>query len=95
MEILGAAGVETYESCEGGPGHAYTEPSVRFHGQREEGFRALAVALAHGLPVLCIRRLWMVIDGEPTGPSWEMVFARPVPLESAAAPTAQPAALIA
>ena len=27
------------------PGHSYPEPTVRFHGQPEEGFRALTVAL--------------------------------------------------
>ena len=25
--------VETFESCEGGPGHAYPEPTVRFYGE--------------------------------------------------------------
>jgi hypothetical protein len=42
---LSAAGVETFESCEGGSGHAYPEPTVRFHGDRAEGLRALAVAM--------------------------------------------------
>jgi len=28
VEILHAAVIETYESCEGGQGHAYTEPAV-------------------------------------------------------------------
>jgi len=39
VEVLRLAGVETYESCQGGPdperpdrGHAYPEPTVRFHG---------------------------------------------------------------
>ncbi|GAG19465.1 unnamed protein product, partial [marine sediment metagenome] len=47
--VLNDAGVETYASCEGGPGHAYTEPTVRFFGDRSEGFRALAIALQNGL----------------------------------------------
>ena len=67
-------GVETFESCEGGPGHAYAEPTVRFHGQRDEGFRALAAALEVGLPVAALRRTWPVNDGEPTGPYWELSF---------------------
>jgi len=72
--LLRAAGIETYESCEGGPGHAYPEPTIRCHGDKSEGFRALDIALKHGLPVSNLRRLWTVIDGEPTGPTWELVF---------------------
>jgi hypothetical protein len=74
VEVLRAAGIETFESCEGGDGHSYAEPTVRFHGQREQGFRALAVALEHGFPVDAIRRFWDIIDGEPRGPYWEMTF---------------------
>lgn len=72
--VLRACGVETFESCEGGIGHAFAEPTIRFAGQREEGFRALAAALAHGFPVGAVRRYWAVIDGEPCGPDWEIVF---------------------
>lgn len=74
VEVLAAAGVETYESCEGGNGHAYPEPTIRFHGDRSEGFRALAVAVRSQLPVSALRRIWTINDGEPTGPSWEMSF---------------------
>jgi hypothetical protein len=74
VEALRAAGIETFESCEGGPGHAFLEPTVRFHGGRAEGFRALAVALEKGLPVDCLRKTWSLVDGEPTGPDWELTF---------------------
>lgn len=74
VDVLSAAGIETFESCEGGEGHSYPEPTIRFAGQREEGFRALAVALQHGFPVRAIRRYWAVIDGEPRGPDWEITF---------------------
>ena len=67
-------GVETFESCEGGNGHAYPEPTVRFHGQRPEGFRALSIAMQNGLEVSELRRVWDIIDGEPTGAWWEMIF---------------------
>ena len=75
VETLAAGGVETFESCEGGDGHAYPEPTVRFHGDRAEGFRALAAALTAGLAVRDLRRVWPVIEKEPTGPWWEMTFA--------------------
>lgn len=74
VAVLMRAGIETFESCEGGQGHAYAEPTVRFHGERAEGFRALTAALENGLKVTDLRRVWPVIDGEPTGPWWEIVF---------------------
>lgn len=74
VETLRAAGVETFESCGGGPGHAYPEPTVRFHGNPSEGWRALAVAFATLLPVSALRRTWIIVDGEATGPYWEMTF---------------------
>ena len=74
VRALREQGVETFESCQGGPGHAYLEPTVRFYGHREEGFRAFAVARERGLPVSDLRRTWPIYDGEPTGPYWELVF---------------------
>ena len=69
--------METFESCQGGDGHCYPEPTIRFHGHRDEGFRAFAVALQRGLPVAELRRTWPVLDGEPTGPYWELTFYSP------------------
>ncbi len=78
VDVLDAAGIETYESCEGGEGHSYAEPAVRFYGVRGEGFRALAIALQHGLPVRAIRRIWTVDeDAHPHGPYWELAFWEP------------------
>jgi len=75
VETLAAAGIETFESCQGGEGHSMPEPTfVRFHGERGEGLRALAVALQGELPVADLRRYWSVIDGEPTGPYLELTF---------------------
>jgi hypothetical protein len=77
VDVLDAAGIETYESCEGGRerGHSYPEPAIRFHGDSAEGFRALAAAVQHGLPVRAIRRFWQVDRrGEPHGPYWEIAF---------------------
>lgn len=74
VEILMESGVETFESCEGGNGHSYPEPTVRFHGERSAGPTALGIALRNGLSVYALRRVWPIIDGEPTGPYWEMTF---------------------
>lgn len=86
VETLNAAGVETFESCEGGPGHAYPEPTVRFHGGQSEGYRAFAIARAHAMPVSDLRRRWSVIDGELVGPNWEMTFYRKCPPGQATCP---------
>lgn len=77
VDVLSAAGIETYESCEGGDGHSYAEPAVRFYGVPGEGFRALAVALQHGFPVRAARRIRRVDkDGHPQRPDWELAFWR-------------------
>jgi hypothetical protein len=77
VRVLWENGVETFESCEGGKGHPFPEPTVRFFGGQAEGFRALGIALLHGLRVSELRRYWSVEDGEPVGPHWEMTFYRP------------------
>ncbi len=79
VDVLRAAGVETFESCQGGERHHYPQPTIRFGGGPSEGFRALAVALDQDLPVRAVRRYWVVRDGEPHGPDWEMTFWRSAP----------------
>lgn len=74
VHALADGGVETFESCQGGPGHAFPEPTIRFHGDIAEGHRALSVAMRAKLPVLDLRRVWPIVDGEPTGPWWELTF---------------------
>jgi hypothetical protein len=74
VRTLRSGGAETFESCEGGSGHAFYEPTVRFHGGQAEGFRVLSVALQHGLKVSELRRYYSLIDGEPVGPHWEITF---------------------
>jgi hypothetical protein len=74
VSVLAAANIETFEACEGGPGHAYPEPTVRFHGDQAEGFKALASAIRGGLRVAALRRVWPLLDGEPAGPWWELTF---------------------
>jgi len=74
VEVLRAAGIETFESCQGGKGHSSPEPVVRFHGQAPEGLKALSVALYAKLNVFTLQRVWRVEDGELVGPWWEMTF---------------------
>jgi hypothetical protein len=62
-------GIETFESCQGGPGHCFPVPTVRFSGDRAEGFRALSVALQYGLRPTGLRRYYAINEGEPVGPA--------------------------
>ena len=72
--ILRRGGIETFESCEGGEGHAFPEPTIKFHGNAWEGFKALSIAMTYRLPVLAVRMVWDVYDGQPHGPWWEITF---------------------
>lgn len=78
MHVLRQAGVPTYESCEGGVGHGFWEPTVRFNGNYAEGLAALSIALQQtpeiGRAVYQLRRVWRMDDGELTGPWWDLVF---------------------
>ena len=76
VHILRNHGVETFESCEGGGGHAFPEPTIRFSGQPGDGAHAYAITRTFALPVSQIRRVWDEIEGELTGPCWEIVFRR-------------------
>lgn len=75
VKVLREAGVETFESCQGGNNHAFTEPTIRFHGGVGAGWHAMNAALSCGLPVLALHRTWYVEDSNvPTGPHWQLVF---------------------
>lgn len=76
VHVLYAAGIQTFESCEGGDGHASRVPIVRFYGTPATGWAALAACLDHGLPVDVLNRAWDIDDGEPSGPYWSITFRR-------------------
>lgn len=76
--ILRRAGIETFESCQGGSGHAFTEPTVKFSGGAWAGYKAFAVAMEHGLPVARVQMVWHEVDKQLHGPWWELVFSRPM-----------------
>jgi hypothetical protein len=78
VNLLRRHGVETFESCQGGEGHSYPEPTIAFGASArvEDGWHALAIALTYGLPVSELRMTWMIerAGSWPTTPRWEMVF---------------------
>ncbi len=74
VKLFIESGIKTFESCEGGDGHEFQKPIVRFLGNRAEGFKAYAIAIFNGYKVSELRRYWVVEDGDLTGPRWEMTF---------------------
>jgi hypothetical protein len=74
VHILNENGIETFESCEGGKGHGFYEPTIRFFGGKAKGFNAYAIAIENGLTVSDLRRVYQVEDGELVGPFWEITF---------------------
>lgn len=74
LRILCAGGFETFESCQGGKGHPYPEPTICFHGGPSEGFRAIAWLRDYGIAPSDLRRYWSIQDGEPHGPEWQLTF---------------------
>jgi hypothetical protein len=50
------AQIRCYESCEGGPGHSYPEPAVRFHGGPGDGWAALGRCIELGLKPTDLKR---------------------------------------
>jgi len=79
--VLRSAGVETFESCGGGAGHAFPDPTIKFHGGAWAGYRAFAVAMAYGLPVLRMQQVHGIPNGQLEGPWWELVFRTTAPLD--------------
>jgi hypothetical protein len=74
VDVLRAGGIDTFESCEGGAGHACAKPTVRFHGGTYEGYRAFAVAMERGLPVRHLHYAFTATNGHLESPCWELVF---------------------
>jgi hypothetical protein len=74
LRILRDNGIETTESCQGGQGHPFPVPTIRFCGGRAAGFKAVEIAVTYGLKMSELRRVWNMQDGELTGPEWEITF---------------------
>jgi hypothetical protein len=72
--VLHRGGIRTYESCHGGRGHAFPEPTVRFEGSMRDAFRAVALARTHGLPIYQLRQFWRVSATKTERPAWELTF---------------------
>lgn len=58
VEVLNNHGFKTFESCQGGEGHAFLEPTVRFEGDEFDLIRAVDICKSYGLIVSEGRRIF-------------------------------------
>jgi hypothetical protein len=80
VRVLHASGFDTCQSCQGGKGHAYFEPTIEMvaTGDDANGFGALAALRAYGLPVNAVALVWPVHvhNGTPYEKNWRITFSK-------------------
>lgn len=76
VRVLHANGFETCQSCQGGKGHAYGQPTVDMVATADDaqGFGALAALQSYGLPVDSISIFWNICNGLPYEKLWRITF---------------------
>ena len=81
VRVLHAAGFETCQSCQGGKGHAYFEPTVDMVSLADDadGFGGVAALRQFGLPVCGLAIYWPITNGYPYEKLWRITFSRPMP----------------
>jgi hypothetical protein len=78
VRVLHAAGFETCQSCQGGKGHSYDEPTIEMvaGGDDSRGFGALDALRSYGLPVCAVSINWPVANGYPFEKNWRITFSK-------------------
>lgn len=76
VRVLHAHGIETGQSCEGGEGHSYPEPTIEMLADMDDatGFHALACLQRYDLPVNAVSIQWQVFRGLPFHKLWRVTF---------------------
>ena len=75
VRILREGGVVTVQSCQGGKGHAFPEPTIQFLGPVGALWQALSVLMSVDAGVSKVRIGWNVgPDNLPDGPVLEVVL---------------------
>lgn len=79
--LLNKYGFKTWESCQGGEGHCFPEPTVRFFGEEFDLIRAYEICVLHQLNVFDARRVYRktsvysdVTNGNDIGKNWDKPF---------------------
>jgi len=80
VRVLHAAGgIETSQSCEGGVGHAYPDPTIDLVDDEGAGLRAVAALTVYGLDVWTLSRVWPIRHGMPCDVLWRVTLRRAWP----------------
>ncbi|MBK9258151.1 MAG: hypothetical protein IPM51_12085 [Sphingobacteriaceae bacterium] len=81
VALLNKYGFETFESCQGGRGHCFDVPTVRFFGDEFDLIRAYELCAMHNLNVSDAKRVYRkttvysdVTDGISIGNNWDKPF---------------------
>jgi len=67
-------GLDTFASCQGGPGHASLYPEVLFYGDEHAGLWAVWILEDARLHVSWLSRMWDLDHGSPRRPYWQVVL---------------------
>lgn len=62
VQILNEHGFKTFESCQGGEGHCYPEPTVRFFGAEFDLIRAYEICRHYGFNAHEVKRVYRKTD---------------------------------
>ncbi len=75
VKILKENGVDTFMSCQGGKGHTFSSPTIRFRCTKKEAFKALSVAVDNDLSPMALNEIRLLIGKKIAfGPFWELQF---------------------
>jgi len=77
--ILRENDFETFASCQGGEGHCYEDPTIRFYGNEFDLIRAWETCTLNGLEVFEAKRVFRKVDLydkklNSKGLSWDKPF---------------------
>ena len=81
VQILNDHGFETWESCQGGDGHCFEMPTIRFWGEEFDLIRAYKICENYNLNVFEAHRVYRCVDigtnstrSCPNGDMWDIPF---------------------
>jgi len=72
VHALADYGVETFSSCQAGPGHGAMMPEVLFRGGEHAGLWAVWLLETQGFKVQSLARYWDLDHGLPREPFWQV-----------------------
>lgn len=71
--LLNKYGFKTFESCQGGEGHCYGDPTVRFEGTEFDLIRAYELCEIHGMNPKAAKRVYWKQDVYFDTDKWEVI----------------------